>query len=80
MTERPCEAGRGLPSASSIATPYNAPVAQLDRVSASEAEGRGFESRRAHSYRKNLFDISFKANCGPKSPLRRIRIMPGLVR
>ena len=25
-----------------------APVAQLDRVSASEAEGRGFESRRAH--------------------------------
>jgi hypothetical protein len=42
-------AGRGLPTASSIATPYNAPVAQLDRVSASEAEGRGFESRRAHS-------------------------------
>jgi len=42
------DAGRGLPTASSIATPYNAPVAQLDRVSASEAEGRGFESRRAH--------------------------------
>jgi hypothetical protein len=48
------QAGRGLPSASSIATPYNAPVAQLDRVSASEAEGRGFESRRAHSHRKKL--------------------------
>ena len=28
--------------------PQKAPVAQLDRVSASEAEGRGFESRRAH--------------------------------
>jgi hypothetical protein len=41
-------AGRGLPAASSIATPCDAPVAQLDRVSASEAEGRGFESRRAH--------------------------------
>ena len=25
-----------------------APVAQLDRVSVSEAEGRGFDSRRAH--------------------------------
>jgi hypothetical protein len=36
-----------LPTASSIATPYDAPVAQLDRVSASEAEGRGFESRQA---------------------------------
>ena len=31
----------------------NAPVAQLDRVSASEAEGRGFESRRAHQFKKN---------------------------
>ena len=29
----------------------NAPVAQLDRVSASEAEGRAFESRQArHSF------------------------------
>lgn len=26
----------------------NAPVAQLDRVSGSEPEGRGFESRRGH--------------------------------
>ncbi len=26
---------------------YDAPVAQLDRVSASEAEGHGFKSRRA---------------------------------
>ena len=32
----------------------NAPVAQLDRVSASEAEGRGFESRRAHQFKKIL--------------------------
>ena len=31
-----------------------APVAQLDRVSASEAEGRGFESRRAHQFKKIL--------------------------
>ena len=29
-----------------------APVAQLDRVSASEAEGRAFESRRAHHFKK----------------------------
>ena len=28
-------------------------VAQLDRVSVSEAEGRGFDSRRAHQMRKN---------------------------
>jgi hypothetical protein len=49
------DAGRGLPTASSIATPYNAPVAQLDRVSASEAEGRGFESRRAHYPSQGLF-------------------------
>ena len=27
-----------------------APVAQLDRVSASEAEGRAFESRRVHHF------------------------------
>ena len=27
---------------------YRAPVAQLDRVSASGAEGHGFESRRAY--------------------------------
>ncbi len=26
-------------------------VAQLDRVSVSEAEGRGFDSRRAHQFR-----------------------------
>jgi hypothetical protein len=44
------DAGRRLPAASTIATPYDAPVAQLDRVSASEAEGRGFESRRAHFF------------------------------
>ena len=43
-------AGRRLPAAGSIASPYHAPVAQLDRVSASEAEGRGFESRRAHHF------------------------------
>ncbi len=29
---------------------YKAPVAQLDRVSVSEAEGRGFDSRRAHQF------------------------------
>jgi hypothetical protein len=43
-------AGRKSVAASSIATPYNAPVAQLDRVSASEAEGPEFESRRAHHF------------------------------
>jgi len=30
-----------------------APVAQLDRVFASEAKGRAFESRRAHQMFKN---------------------------
>ncbi len=30
------DAGRRLPAAGSIATPYNAPVAQLDRVGVSE--------------------------------------------
>ncbi len=29
--------------------PFCAPVAQLDRASASGAEGRGFESRLAHT-------------------------------
>ena len=33
----------------------NAPVAQLDRVSVSEAEGRGFESRRARQLEKIPF-------------------------
>jgi hypothetical protein len=50
------DAGRRLPAASSIATPYDAPVAQLDRVSASEAEGRAFESRRAHHFSTVLFE------------------------
>ena len=43
-------AGRGRGAASTIAGPKHAPVAQLDRVSASEAEGRGFESRRARIF------------------------------
>ena len=33
---------------------YHAPVAQLDRVSVSEAEGHEFESRRAHHKMKRL--------------------------
>jgi hypothetical protein len=46
------KAGRALPTASSIANPTDAPVAQLDRVFASEAKGRAFESRRAHQFHK----------------------------
>lgn len=38
------------PSNDTIARLTDAPVAQLDRVSASEAEGRGFESRRARHF------------------------------
>ena len=41
-----------------ICAPFGAsraPVAQLDRVSASEAEGRGFESRRARQFRQGPF-------------------------
>lgn len=33
-------------------------VAQLDRVSASEAEGRGFDSRQAHHFIKTLDNAS----------------------
>lgn len=33
----------------------HAPVAQLDRVSASEAEGRQFESGRAHHFHEGLW-------------------------
>ena len=32
-----------------------APVAQLDRVSPSEGEGHGFESRRVHHFFKGLY-------------------------
>jgi hypothetical protein len=49
-------------TASSIASPYHAPVAQLDRVSASEAEGHWFESSRARHYflrRKDSSAIRF---------------------
>ena len=34
-----------------------APVAQLDRVTASEAVGRGFESRRARHFPQGLYRI-----------------------
>ena len=39
-----------MPTASSIANLTDAPVAQLDRVLASEAKGHWFESSRARSY------------------------------
>ena len=34
-----------------LSSPHTASVAQMDRVSVSEAEGRGFESRRARHMR-----------------------------
>ncbi len=37
-------------------TDHHGRVAQLDRVSASEAEGRGFESRLAHHVKANKFN------------------------
>jgi erythromycin esterase-like protein len=40
-----------------------APVAQLDRVSASEAEGRAFESRRAHQIHRSESRGMAVANC-----------------
>lgn len=43
---------------------FNALVAQLDRVSASEAEGRGFDSRRARQ-----FSIYFTITTGPSVTL-----------
>ena len=39
-----------------------APVAQLDRVSVSEAEGRGFDSRRARQILQLFFLISPLSN------------------
>jgi hypothetical protein len=62
------DAGRRLPAASSIATPYDAPVAQLDRVSASEAEGRGFESRRAHFFHRTLSIAQVHRNAAKSNP------------
>jgi hypothetical protein len=47
-----CDAGRGSVAASTIATPVHAPVAQLDRVSASEAEGHWFESSQARHFQQ----------------------------
>src|SRR4051812_18549920 len=44
------EARHGRPSGLPVHWPINAPVAQLDRVSASEAEGRGFDSLRARQF------------------------------
>src|SRR4051794_37700740 len=44
------EARHGRGSALPVHWPTNAPVAQLDRVSASEAEGRGFDSLRARQF------------------------------
>ncbi len=40
----------------------NGRVAQLDRVSASEAEGRGFESRLAHQFFPYLEKFPFRSN------------------
>jgi hypothetical protein len=37
-----------------LSSPHTASVAQMDRVSVSEAEGRAFESRRARQPFKNL--------------------------
>jgi hypothetical protein len=44
------DAGRRSVVAGTIAAPYRAPVAQLDRVSASEAEGHWFESSQARHF------------------------------
>jgi hypothetical protein len=41
---------QSLRSHAGLCEKYNALVAQLDRVLASEAKGRGFESRRARHY------------------------------
>ena len=41
---------------------FTAPVAQLDRVSVSEAEGRGFDSRRARQILQLFFLVSPLSN------------------
>ena len=67
-----------------------APVAQLDRVSASEAEGRGFESRRAHHFKFFRFrrfafpdgDRSFRAKgkaAGKETETTRFQGIYGLL-
>ncbi len=77
---RPCDlggagvlgdAGRGLVTASTIATPYRAPVAQLDRVSASEAEGHWFESSRARQLQWGAIRTTIRTvvnTCIPRWP------------
>src|SRR5205807_557936 len=53
-----------------------APVAQLDRASASGAEGRGFESRLAHTLRKTVAKtVAPRQLRAPKRPARAARVM-----
>ena len=42
-----------------LSSPHTASVAQLDRVSVSEAEGRGFDSRRARHKLQSVSDPAF---------------------
>ena len=58
----------------------NAPVAQLDRASAFEAEGRGFESLRArHSSFFVFWNITSKAFCKYDRCLQASMLLPDLV-
>ena len=55
-----------------VSVVQNAPVAQLDRVSASEAEGRGFESRRAHQFKKSSKEDFFVGAKRPEKKLQKL--------
>ena len=46
-----------------LSGPHTASVAQLDRVSVSEAEGRGFDSRQARHHFNNLDSSEFVFDC-----------------
>jgi hypothetical protein len=62
-------------SALESVVPHDAPVAQLDRACASEAQGRVFESLRAHHFQGSLFSatsvdtLHFVSNSRPRADL-----------
>ena len=72
----------GYPVASLMIARPNAPVAQLDRVAASEAAGRWFESSRArHNYRRITSPVEvMRTHVQPPSLHTRLSSVPGSAR
>ena len=67
-----------MPATSPVQAPDNAPVAQLDRVTVSEAVGRGFDSRRARQIRvERLSARRAFLLLGVQNPARELRLGAG---